>query len=130
MRLSRLAIAVYIGLVFASGVVLGAFGYRLYTVSTVSAKTTRSPEEWRKRAMVEYQTRLKLNDQQVAKLNSIFDDTRARVREVQQRSKPELEAIHKDQIAKVRAMLTPEQLAEYEKMQKEREARQRQNGRP
>ncbi len=71
MKFSRAAIAFYIGLVFASGVVLGVFGHRLYAVSTVSQQSaTKTPEEFRKKVMAEYQSRLKLTDDQVAKLNS------------------------------------------------------------
>ena len=79
MKLSRAAIALYVSLVFASGAVLGVFGHRLYTVSSVSAKAVRNPEEFRKRTMAEMQTRLKLTDDQVLKLNAIMDETRARV---------------------------------------------------
>lgn len=87
MKLSRAAIVAYIGLVFASGAVLGALGHRLYTVSTVSAKATRNPEEFRKRVISEYQTRLKLSDAQVSQLSSIMDETRSRVEETRQRMK-------------------------------------------
>jgi hypothetical protein len=57
MKLSRAAIALYIALVFGSGVLLGAFGHRLYMVSTVIANKP-SPEEFRKRMVAEYQSRL------------------------------------------------------------------------
>ncbi len=39
-KLSRLTIALYVGLIFASGVVLGVFGHSLYAVTTVE---TASP---------------------------------------------------------------------------------------
>ena len=39
MKLTKTTIALYIGLVFASGIVLGVFGDRLYTASTVNATT-------------------------------------------------------------------------------------------
>jgi F0F1-type ATP synthase membrane subunit b/b' len=130
MRLSRVSIAVYVGLVFASGAVLGAFGHRLYTVSAVSAKTTkRNPEEFRKKIVTEYQQRLHLSDQQVAQLNAIMDETRTRVEETRQKMRPTYDKIHEEQTAKVREMLTPEQRVEYEKMRKEREERQKQPGR-
>ncbi len=78
MKLSRLAISLYVGLVFASGAVLGAFGHRLYSVSTVvSAKQNRNAEEFRKRVIAEMQGRLKLSGEQVTKLNFIMDDTRS-----------------------------------------------------
>ncbi len=125
MKLSRAAIVVYIGLVFASGAVLGAFSHRLYTVSSVSAKTGRSPEEFRKRYLVEMQRRLNLTPDQVVNLNAILDQTRARFDEAKERMR---ESLHQEQVEKVRAMLNPEQQAEYEKVQKERDARQKQRG--
>jgi Spy/CpxP family protein refolding chaperone len=122
MKLSRAAIIVYIGLVFASGAVLGALGHRLYTVSTVSAKGTRNPEEFRKRVISTYQTRLKLTDTQVSQLSAIMDETRSRVEETRQKMKPAYQKIHEEQTDKIRAMLNPEQQVEYEKIRKEREA--------
>jgi len=122
MKLSRAAIVVYVGLVFASGAVLGALGHRLYTVSTVSAKTTRNPEEFRKRVISEYQTRMKLSDAQVSELSEIMDDTRTRVEETRQKLKPAYQKIHEEQTDKIRAMLNPDQQVEYEKIRKEREA--------
>ena len=125
MRLSRVTIAIYIGLVFVSGAVLGAFGHRLYTVSTVSAKSTRrNPEEFRKKVVAEYQERLHLSAQQVTQLNTIMDETRARVEETRQKMRPTYDKIHEEQTAKVREMLTPEQRVEYEKIRKEREERE------
>jgi type II secretory pathway component PulC len=130
MKLSRLAISLYVGLVFASGAVLGAFGHRLYSVSTVvSAKQNRNPEEFRKRVIAEMQGRLKLSGDQVNKLNFIMDDTRARVEETRQKMRPALQAIHEEQSQKIRDMLAPDQQVEYDKMRKEREERQKQTGR-
>ncbi len=129
MKLSRAAITLYLTLVFASGALLGAFGHRLYTVSTVSAKTTKNPEEFRKRTIAEMQGRLKLTDAQVAELNSIMDETRARVEETRQKMRPAYQAIHEEQSAKIRAMLKPDQQAEYDGMRKEHENRQKPGGR-
>ena len=122
MKLSRTAIVLYVGLVFASGAVLGALGQRLYAVSSVSAKTTRNPEEFRRRVIAEYQNRLKLNGDQVQKLGAILDETRSRVEETRLKMKPTYQKIHEEQSDKVRAMLNPDQQIEYEQLRKEREA--------
>jgi Spy/CpxP family protein refolding chaperone len=68
---------------------------------------------------------MKLTDEQFAKINSIYDETRARFHEVRERYKPELDALESAQRDKVRAVLSPEQRDEYEKMLKEREAHQK-----
>src|SRR5207253_2157279 len=129
-KLSRTAIAIYVLLVFASGAVLGAFGHRLYTVSSVSAKApAKNPEEFRKRVVAEYQSRLSLTDQQVSRLNTIMDETRASVDETRQKMRPAYERIHAEQAEKIREMLTDDQRVEFEKMRKEREERQKQSPR-
>jgi Spy/CpxP family protein refolding chaperone len=127
-KLSRLTIALYVGLIFACGVVLGAFGHSLYAVTTVASKTTPKPEELRKKRLAEMQSRMKLSNEQFARINSIYDETRAKYHEVRERYKPDLDALEQLQRDKVRAVLTPEQVVEYEKMLKEQEERQKQNG--
>jgi hypothetical protein len=129
MRFSRGAIAIYVGLIFACGLVLGGFGDRLYNASVVVAKpaSSKNPEEFRKKIIAEYQSRLKLNEDQVAKLNIIMDETRARVEETRQKMKPAYQKIHEEQAEKVRAILSPDQQAEYDKMHKEREQREDRN---
>jgi hypothetical protein len=130
MKFSRAAIAFYIGLVFASGVVLGVFGHRLYAVSSVSGKAPKlSPEEFRKKVVAEYQSRLKLNDDQVSKLNMVLDETRARIEDTRQKMHPAYQKIREEQNEKFRYLLTPDQQVEFDKMHKEREERQKQNGR-
>jgi Spy/CpxP family protein refolding chaperone len=128
MKLSRVTIIIYMGLVFASGAVLGMFGQRLYDAAPVSSNRRPNPEELRKKTLAEYQSRLKLTDDQVSKFNSLMDETRARVNEIRKQMHPEYEKVHQEQSEKVRQILTPDQETEYQKMIKEREERQRQNG--
>ncbi len=124
MRRFPLSTALYLFLVFAGGVAVGGFAHRLYTMDTVLAK----PEEYRRKVVDELHTRLSLTDQQVAQLNSIFDTTKTRVKEVKDRwaeqakqaSKPELKAINDDQVQQIKAMLTDKQRVEYEKFRAER----------
>lgn len=129
MKLSRATIALYVGLVFASGLVLGAFGERLYTASVVVAKQRPNPEELRKKIVSEYESRLNLNADQLTKLNQIMDETRARMEDTRQKMRPAYQKIHDDQVAKIREILTADQQVEYDKMRKEREERQKQPGR-
>jgi len=126
MKLSRATIALYVALVFASGVVLGAIGHQFYMVSTVNARPTA--EEMRKRIVSVYQSRLKLSEDQVSQLNMIMDETRARIDETRQKMHPAYQKIREEQQDKFRKLLTPEQQAEYDKILKERVARQKQGG--
>lgn len=126
MKLSRLTIALYVGLIFSCGAVLGVFGHSLYAVSVV--KSSPKPEDVRKKTLNEMQTRMKLSDEQVSKINSVYDETRARFHEVRERYRPEMDKLQQDQRDKVRSILSSEQRAEYEKMLKERDEHQKQNG--
>jgi hypothetical protein len=141
MKLSRATIALYMGLVFASGAVLGFFSNRLYSATTVSAsktgyggivssaKTPPTPEEFRKLLIGEYQKRLQLTDDQVVKMELILDESQAQVKAVHSRMDPELDAVRANQITRMNLMLTPAQQTEYEKMRKERQDRQKQQKR-
>jgi len=130
MKLSRVMIALYVTLVFASGAVLGAFGHRLYTVSAVSANTRRNPEEFRKQYISEMQSRLNLTHDQLVQLNSILDQTRSRFKEAHARMDPELDRIRAEQQLKVRDILQSPQQVEYDKMRQERDERMRREGHP
>lgn len=127
MKLSRATIALYIGLVFACGGVVGFFANRLYTATTVSAdKKAPTEEEFRKWLVGQYQTRLKLSDEQIAKLNVILDETQAQVNAIHAQEGPQIDAVRQNQITRMNLMLSPEQQTEYEKMRQERLERQKQ----
>jgi flagellar hook-basal body complex protein FliE len=121
MKLSRLAIGSYLLLVFASGALVGAFGHRLYTVSSVNA-APRNPAEFRRLTLKEYQSRLKLTPDQVQKLNSVLDDMRSKYHEAHEQTK---QAIKVEQHQRITEILDSTQRAEYEKMRQEREQREK-----
>jgi ribosome maturation protein Sdo1 len=130
MSFSKGAIAGYVALVFVSGTAVGVFGTRLYNVtSVVNGKgTIQSPEEMRKHLVEDMRTRLMLSDDQVMKFNLILDEARGRFHETQEKMRPELNAIRQNQIDSVRAMLTPPQRVEYDKVLKEREEKRKRSG--
>jgi len=116
-------------LVFLSGILVGGFGVRLYTLSPVSASVNpRSPEEFKRRYIDEMHARLHLSDQQVKQLGPILDETRQRYREFHERYKPELKAIQNQQVGKIRSILTEGQQPEYSKMLEEREKQRQKSG--
>lgn len=122
MSRSNPSIALYLLLIFASGVIVGAFGMRLY--SPVTAKTA-APEDWRKQYMSEIQSRLKLTTTQATELNSILDETKARAHEAHALHDSTLSRIKEEQSAKIRNILTEEQRPEFDKFRAEREQRAR-----
>lgn len=129
MSSSRLRVVLYLLLVFASGVVVGALGHRFWALQEVEARP-RSPQEFRRRYVEEMRTRLHLTDEQLRKLNEILDVTDARYREVRERMRPEMNAIQEEHANRVRAILTDEQRVEYEKLRAERERRRKKEGGP
>jgi len=135
-KISRGAIALYMALVLVSGAALGVFGQRYYDSVTKetnqkggkSGKGRRlTPEEFQHGAISYMQKRLSLSDEQVTKLGVIMDGARAAMDDVMRRTMPEQAAIGAEQTEKIRAVLTDQQRAEYEKMLKEREERMKNN---
>ena len=140
MKLSRTTIALYVGLIFLSGAVLGFFSNRLYSATTVSANKTgyggtvgsgnkgdapaMTPEEFRKWLTGYYQKRLGLNDDQVQKMNVILDESQAQVKAIHAQMDPQLDGVRANQVTRMNLMLTSSQQTEYEKMRKERQERQ------
>jgi Spy/CpxP family protein refolding chaperone len=132
----KLTLVLQLLLVFLSGSVVGALGYRLYSRGTAAAELlARSPRpagfdpaRARNRWIEALRTRLKLSADQVQKLNAIFDATHHRFGEARKKAEaetrktmdPEMDAIHKDQVAQIEAMLDAGQVAEYRKMLEER----------
>lgn len=130
MKLSRATIALYVGLVFACGGVLGFFANRLYSASTADAqKNPPTPEQVRKYVINLYTTRLHLTTDQVQQMNLILDESGALIKAVHARMDPEIEAVRQNQITRMNLMLTPEQQPEYEKLRQERLQLQKQKNR-
>lgn len=124
-------------LVFASGAAMGAVGYRLYVVKTVvspvQAKKKTSPEEFRKLATAKLKDAVKLTDQQLIEVQKIYDWQGDQFMQVNKKYQAQTDQIHRDaehdgeqiheaSVAKVKAILTPEQMPLYEKWLADRDA--------
>jgi Spy/CpxP family protein refolding chaperone len=70
-------------------------------------------------------SRLNLNANQIKQLDDIMEATGRSFWEAKKRSDAEVKSLQEHQQAQIRAMLDPAQVAEYEKMLKEREERMR-----
>jgi hypothetical protein len=106
MSKSKLSALLSLVLVFASGAVLGAFAYRLYSATPVlttgnagGLPPKRGPEEFRKKYTADLTRDVKLDGEQVKKLNGILDQTRAELEKVNQKAKPEWDALNKERDA-------------------------------
>ena len=127
MTRKNLQIAFYLLLVFVSGSVVGALGYRTYNPPTAhSVNAPPSPSEWRRSYIEETRTRLDLTADQVDKLKAMLDQTEVRFRQARERENEEIRQIGEDHYMRVRTILTDEQIPKYEKLHAEREAKAKQ----
>jgi hypothetical protein len=120
--------------IFVSGALSGAFGYHLYVASSVFGHNLSpgtagarkapgpDPEEIRKRVLEEMRQRVKLDDAQIAKLNKIFDDTRAQFDQIHKDMNDRGHAVWDKQVAEVKAILRPDQVPLYDQLRAEHEA--------
>lgn len=132
---AKLTAAAYLLLVFLSGAMVGAFGHRLYMVRTVlSTDVSPSPRrlgpaEWRKHIVDEMRTKVKLDDQQIASLQQIFDQTDAEFRDLHAQRKPEdqkrnaeNQTVQNQMVDRINAILRDDQKPLYQQYRAEREA--------
>jgi hypothetical protein len=112
-------------LVFLSGILVGSVSYRLYMVNSVNSggapagRPQANPEEVRKKRVAEMKEKVKLDDDQVAKLNIIYDTTKQQFDALKKRGDQEAHSIWDKQRDAVRAILRPDQLPLYESHLKE-----------
>jgi len=131
-------------LVFASGLAMGAVGYRLYTVKSapsianagaVSApnKKQPSPEEFRKRVISQLNDTLKLDPQQLSEVQKLYDEQhdafmkihdkyQSQIDEIHRANDKEGEQIHEQYVVKIKALLRPDQQPLYDKWNADRAA--------
>jgi Spy/CpxP family protein refolding chaperone len=121
MNLSRASIALYMGLVFASGAVLGVFGNRYYVakVAPPPAKGKGAPfgsDEWRRLYLSGLKKHLNLTDDQVSRISAVMDETKRLMDDLHKRQLPEQMELSKGQGQKIREILNDDQRAKYEDM--------------
>ena len=129
MKRWNLPIALYLFLVFVSGAVVGALGYRTYKPPTASSNSPVTPEQARHQYLSEMQSRANLSDAQIQQVNGILDETRARFHEARDKHNDVIKQIGEEQRAKVRAILTSDQLPKVEELWHERDLRAQQKRR-
>jgi len=123
MKRWNLPIAVYLFLVFVSGGVVGALGYRMYSPPSARSEQHVNPEVMRKQYMDELRARVNLTAEQIQKVNVIMDETDASFNQMHERHHQDFEKIKEEHRAKLRAVLTPEQLPKYDQFRTERDAK-------
>jgi hypothetical protein len=115
-------------LVFFSGAVLGAFAYRLYTVNTVVTapgtppRKGGGPEEVLRQRLAEMRDRVKADDQQLERIKQVYNETRDQYDRIRQTMNTESHNIDENQVAKIKAILRPDQIPVYDQIRAEHEA--------
>jgi hypothetical protein len=124
MARTRFSAAIYLVLVFASGILVGAVSHRLYETSTVTANSTvpvpRTMEEVRKRYLADMRAKVGINDSQLSAVNAILDDTKRKFDELHRQEKPLRDKIQQEQVESIRALMNEDQRNAYEKWRAER----------
>lgn len=124
MERSRVSVWTYLVLVFVGGLATGFFADRVYTMRSVSAHgLPHSPEEWKRKYVADVRERCHLADDQVNQVSQILDDTRQKAEAIRTRMAPEWEALHAEQVSRVRDLMKGPQVAEFDQFRAEREAR-------
>jgi hypothetical protein len=125
---SKLSVFLSLSLVFFSGAVLGAFANRLYMVRTVLSinpdrpNPPHDPQEVRRHLISEMRQEVKLDEQQVAELNKIYDQTREQGDQVHHKLNAEMRAVWENQTERIKAILRPDQITLYDQLRARHDA--------
>jgi hypothetical protein len=129
-------------LVFLSGAAMGAVAYRLYAVKTVATAPSptapkKSPDDFRKLIIGSLKDKVHLDDNQVGEVQKIYEEQHEAfdamhtkyqaqldplIQPIYKAANAERDQIHEASVAKIRALLRPEQVPLYEKWQADRAA--------
>ncbi len=118
-QITALLIAVFL---FCCGAAVGALAHRFYASQTVNA---RSAEDFRHHYVSEMRSKLGLTPAQVNQLETILDETKAKFKAVRDSYHPAMVKIKQEQTSRVKSILTPGQIPEYERLVAEHEQRVR-----
>lgn len=139
---SKLSAFLSLAVVFASGVLVGAVAHRLYTVNTVSSGAGATgapqppgkkgdPDDFKRHVLADMKEKIHLDDQQMGQVEQIFDQTREQFeqlrRTMNERMKPDRDAIWRSQVEQTKEILRPDQLPLYEKYRADRDAERKKN---
>ena len=87
-------------------------------------------DEVRKKYLADMRAKVGVNEQQVASVNQILDDTKRKFDELHAQEKPMHDKVTQEQVDAISALLTPPQKIAYDKWREERarlHAKQQQN---
>jgi hypothetical protein len=124
---SRLTIALYLILVFASGILVGVVSHRLYATTSI-ASANNSPQtvaEFRRRYLEGMKKEVGASEAQLVEIGKILEDTKEKVDELAAAEKPLHDKIQQDHIDQIKELLSPPQRIAYENWRAARERAKR-----
>jgi hypothetical protein len=125
---TRISIALYLFLVFASGIMVGLVSYRLYAANTVIANSPKSMSEFRKRYLDGMRTKVGVSEAQIVAITRTLDETKLKYDALAAQEQPLHDKIQQDHINEVKALLNDQQKIAYDNWRAERErAKQQQS---
>jgi len=119
---TRISIALYLVLVFASGIMVGLVSYRLYATSTVNANNSpQSMSEFRKRYLAGMRTKVGASEAQIVEITKTLDETKKKFDALAAQEQPLHDKIQQEHIEEVKALLNDQQKIAYDNWRAERE---------
>ena len=113
---SRFSIALYLILVFASGILVGVVSHRLYATTTSASASTNPPSmgEFRRRYLEGMRTQVGVSEAQLKAVDAILEDTKHKLNELAAKEKPLHDQIRNEHIDQIRALLNDQQKVAYD----------------
>jgi hypothetical protein len=119
---TRISIALYLVLVFASGILVGIVSFRLYSTNTASANNSpQSMSEFRKRYLDGMRTKVGVSEAQIVAITKTLDDTKRKYDELAAQEQPLHDKIQQAHIDEIKALLNDQQKIAYDNWRAERE---------
>ena len=102
---TRIGIAFYLILVFASGILVGIVSFRLYAANTASANNSpRSMTEFRKRYLDGMRTKVGVSEAQIVEITRTLDETKHRFDALAAQEQPLHDKIQQEHIDAIKAL--------------------------
>ena len=119
---TRKRAALWLGLVFVAGAVLGIAATHFYA-GRLDGGWRISPHEYRLQLLAKLTKDLGLDEGQQREVEVILDEIGERFRSVREAIEPEFEAIRSERAERIMSLLDQQQRAKYESILEERERR-------
>jgi len=118
---TRTTIALYLILVFASGILVGIVSHRLYATNTASASnSTQNVGEFRKRYLTGMREQVGASEAQIVDITRILDDTKKKLDELDATQQPLRDRIQQEHVQQIRNLFSDPQKIAYDTWRAER----------